>query len=76
MSQKPKILDVEWRSGRDTVGIVAIETFGKRWEAYIGVSRSLDELTDIEAIAAHGAKLPWNEAVAFFPHLKKEDYAS
>ena len=32
----PRIVGVEWRSARHTVGIVAVQTGPKRWKAYIG----------------------------------------
>ena len=32
----PKILGIEWRSGINTVGIVAVESKTGRWKAFIG----------------------------------------
>lgn len=67
----PKIISVKWRSARDSVGIVAINTGRNmdQWKAYIGVSQNTDEQSDAIYIARHGAKLDKAEACAFFPEL-------
>ncbi len=83
---KNKILGVEWRSGRDSVGIVAVEhDYG--WCAYIGVAKANqinigsdiivtreplagDEKRDAQYIRSWGAKLSKEEALVFFPWLK------
>lgn len=69
-----KILNSEWRSARDTVGIVLIENDMGKQSARIGVARSPDEFVDAVLIAQNGAKLSFREAQAFFPFIKKEDY--
>lgn len=84
-----KIVGIEWRSGIDSVCIVAVE-YGKYWQAYIGASRqsfhgvdwevnpSYDEPEHHEITekrtAEHGCKLSWHEAQAFFPNLDIERY--
>lgn len=68
-----KILAVEWRSGRDTVGIVAVGT-PDEWKAYIGVAHGLDPEDDARYIASWGAKLSVEEAGAFFPYLPISGY--
>lgn len=67
----PKIISVKWRSARDSVGIVAINSGRNmtQWKAYIGVSQNTDELADALYIARHGARLTRSEACAFFPEL-------
>ena len=66
---------VEWRSGRDTVGIVLrYDSMVEKYIAFIGVAKGLDENADIEYIYGYGAKLTFREAVAFFPYLKEEEY--
>ena len=68
-------VDVVWRSGKDTVGIVVIQDeFTGKLKAYIGVGANIDEETDIKIIADWGARLTSEEATPFFPHLKNEDW--
>lgn len=70
-----KILGVEWRSGKDSVGIVAVEqSHNKRWRAYIGVAQNLTENSDAKHIADWGAKLNRREALAFFPYLDPDKF--
>ena len=65
-----RILGVEWRSGKDTIGIVAVEqSYNKKWRAYIGVAKGLSPNSDIHYISDWGAKLSRREALAFFPYL-------
>lgn len=71
--EKPNILGVKWRSARDCVGIVAIQSYNG-WKAYIGYARSWNEEQDAEYIAAHGAHLKPEEAHAFFPDLDATKY--
>lgn len=69
----PEILDVKWRSARDTVGIVAIKTH-RGWKAYIGVAKIEDEANGAIYIALHGAHLMPQEAYAFFPQFDPLEY--
>lgn len=68
-----QILAIEWRAAVDTVGFVAV-TYGRYWQAYVGVSRGWDEKSDAIYIAENGAKLSWTEAQAFFPQLNIVEY--
>ena len=72
-----KIVQVEWRSAIDTVGIVLVKRDGDgKFRAYIGQARGFDNSAyeDAQYIAAHGAKLTFNEAKGFFPtHLSNRD---
>lgn len=69
------IIKTEWRSGVDTVGIVLIKNDQGRYKAYIGVAKNFDEDYDAEYIAANGAKLSLDEALAFFPSdFNPDDY--
>lgn len=61
------IIDVQWRSGRDTVGIVLIKTELDQYKAYIGFAEGFNDKQDANYIAAWGAKLSLVEAQAFFP---------
>lgn len=82
-----KILEMLWRSGRHTVGIIAYATpnpqNGELWcaavgfmpqETILGVYVPNDEEDEAQYIAAEGAKLSWIEAAAFFPNLNIKDY--
>ena len=80
-----KILAVEWRSARDTVGVVLIQNAVGQKSARIGTVQTIElpsigkihvgnETTDARYIADHGAKLSFQEAVGFFPWLKEEEY--
>lgn len=81
-----KIVGIEWRSGIDSVCIVAVE-YGEYWQAYIGASRVrhyeseavlINEAEDHRATevrtAEHGCNLSWQEAMAFFPKLDIRKY--
>lgn len=69
------VIDWHWRSGRDTVGIVAVWiTPGKEWTAYIGVAKGTDEGADVAYIRKYGARLTLMEAMAFFPALDPHKY--
>lgn len=81
-----KILRTAWRSGIDSVCIVAVD-YGNYWQAYIGASRvrhyesisilinepEPHEVTE-QRTAEHGCKLSWQEAQAFFPDLIIQNY--
>lgn len=74
-----KIIAIEWRSARNTVGIVAVEqAHDKKWRAYIGPvvhlfpSKRYSEDEDAQRIADGEAKLNKREAVAFFPSLNPD----
>lgn len=69
-----KIKAVEWRSGTETVGIVAVEGENGLWRAYIGVGKGYSEDGDAQHIADYGAKLSKTEAVAFFPLLDADKF--
>lgn len=67
-----KIVKYEWRSGRDTVGIVLVQKDDGRYIAYIGIvdkmTGGFNEEQDAQYIADWGAKLSLAEALAFFPN--------
>lgn len=71
-----QILKAEWRSGRDTVGIVLAEGGDGKLRAYIGVAHGDNEDFDANYIALYGARLSLDEARGFFPDLKEEEYGS
>ena len=65
----------EWRSGRETVGIVVVkDKYIKLLRAYIGVAQGLTEQSDCQHIADWGARLTKEEAMPFFPHLKEDNW--
>jgi hypothetical protein len=68
------IIEATWRSGRETVGIVAYKTFKDQWCAAIGPASTGSEEYDARQIAEWGCKLSWQEAAAFFPHLDITQY--
>lgn len=71
-----KIIQTEWRSGIDTVGIVLCQLATGKFRAYIGVAKTgEDEEVDAQHIASYGAKLRFHEAVGFFPRLVIGEYA-
>ena len=70
-----EVIKYEWRSGIDTVGIVLVKRDAGDFRAYIGVARDTSAEEDAAYIAAHGAKLTYREAFAFFPELKEAEYA-
>lgn len=76
MEYEYEVLDSEWRSGRDTVGIILTRTRGGKLRAYIGVGSGIDEEGDAQIIAAHGMRIPFREAVGFFPKIEEGDYES
>jgi hypothetical protein len=53
-----KILDVRWFTGRDTVGVVKVESDFDGILYYIGVGKGLDEQDDMQYISDWGARLP------------------
>lgn len=81
-----KIVKIAWRSGIDSVCIVAVE-YGHYWQAYIGANRikhyesvsilinepEPHQVTE-QRTAEHGCKLSWQEAQAFFPELDIKRY--
>ena len=65
----------EWRSSRDTVGIVVVrDKHTKLLKAYFGWSPGGSEQEDIQHIADYGARLTKEEAMPFFPHLKEDEW--
>ena len=75
------IIAKEWRSGKNTVGIVAVEQeHNEKWRAYIGAvahsipSERYSEEEDAQWIADYGAKLSKEEAIAFFPYLDADKF--
>lgn len=86
---KGEIIGVEWRSGIDSVCIVAVE-YGHYWQAYIGASRDIIEVNPLTQVingqmpehhittehrtSIHGCKLSWQEAMAFFPGQDPKRY--
>ena len=70
-----KILDTRWFTPRmDTIGVVAIETFGDTWKAFLGTVPGHDRQFDEQFVAAWGAGLSPEEAHGFFPHLDVAKY--
>lgn len=87
-----KIIEVKWRSALHTVGFVAYDLgFDSVWNAVVGYVPAISliptdppaivihqgtEDDDAQYIAAHGAKLLWQEAHIFFPEfdIKKFKY--
>jgi len=70
----PKIIGIEWRSGINTVGIIAVESKKGRWKAFIGglpEKGGEDPDRDAVYIARLGCKLSEDEARVFFPHIPK-----
>lgn len=70
-----KVISWVWRSGRQTVGIVAGEVADGRWRGYIGVAQDVTEEYDAQFIRDWGAKLTEAEARPFFSSLKDKPYA-
>ncbi len=73
------IIDATWRSGRETVGIVAYKTALhdpklEQWCAAIGPATTGSETYDAQQIAEWGCKLSWQEAQVFFPRLPIKKY--
>lgn len=82
---KYQILAVKWRSARHTVGFVAYATGNPtqegEWNSVVGylprlllptgqlITNDDDDELESQYIAAHGAKLSWQEAEVFFPEL-------
>lgn len=71
-----KIIEWTWRSGRQTVGIVAAEVGVGQWRGYIGVAQDVSEEYDAGFIRDWGAKLTESEARPFFPSMKDRPYAN
>lgn len=80
-----KVIATEWRSARDTVGIVLIENDAGEQSARIGVLKYVEiegcyirgaysDEEDAQYIADNGAKLSFTEAKAFFPWITEEKY--
>ena len=67
-----KIIAAAWRSGKETIGVVATDQGGGRWRAYIGGARGSDEETDAQYIADWGTKLSKREAIVFFSALNPD----
>lgn len=63
---KPNIVSVQWFSGRDTVGVVLVETKVAGYKAYIGPALDISEEKDAEYIAKWGAKITAQHARAIF----------
>jgi hypothetical protein len=53
-----KILDVRWFTGRDTVGVVKVESDFNGILYYIGTGKGLDEQDDAQYISDWGATFP------------------
>lgn len=69
------VLWKEWRSGRETVGFVAVaDRITGKWRAYVGVAKGENEEEDAWSIADWGAKLSPREAQAFFPMLDMNSF--
>ena len=76
-----KIIDAKWRTGADTVGIVAFHTIKPSigdgaWRAVIGAGQGLSTSEDTDHIADYGARLTKEEAYGFFPELDISKYVN
>lgn len=76
-----KILAVEWRSAKDTVGFVLMENEIGEQSVRVGKTKPNPDYPfvaplhdDVRYIAYNGAKLSFKEAQAFFPWIKEENY--
>ena len=69
-----EILNQEWRTGRDTVGVILIKTDTGKLKVYIGVGEGYDEDADAHSIATFGCRLKFPEAKAFFPTIEEKDF--
>ena len=69
---KNGIVDMEWRSGRYTVGLVLVKTTAG-YKAYIGPAMDISPERDAEFIVHWGALLSREEAEAFFPQIKDKE---
>ena len=73
-----KIVEAIWFSPGyqpGTIGIVLVDT-GFEKKAYIGAGDGIDEKTDIEKIASHGARFHLVAAKNIKEHLEKESEVS
>jgi len=52
-----KVLGVRWFTGRDTVGVVKVETEFDGIRYYVGAGKGLDEQSDMQYICDWGAKV-------------------
>ena len=66
------ILEVRWRTGYWSLGVLLLEDDIKELIAYIGVASGVSEEYDANLIAEHGMKLSRIEAVGFFPEYANE----
>ena len=66
------ILCTEWRTARDTIGILLCKNEMGQVKCYIGSGDGFDEEVDKNNIADYGAKLQMKEAIAFFPDWENE----
>jgi len=68
-----KIIGVEWRSGRTTIGIVAVEN-EEGWNAYMATVSGYNAESDAQFVADYGCYLLEREGRAFFPELNDKPY--
>ena len=68
-----KVIATKWRTARNSVGFVAIETGLGGWKAYTGCASFGCETLDAQTIADTGCKLSKSEAIAFFPFLNPDE---
>ena len=70
-------IKVEWRQATQrTIGFVlCFDDVEKKYKTYLGVGDGLSMNTDVKYIMDYGTKMCFNEAQAFFPELKREQYA-
>ena len=69
-----EILNQEWRTGRECVGIILVKTATGKLKVYIGVGEGYDEDVDAQSIANSGCRLKFPEAKAFFPTIEEKDF--
>lgn len=68
--ENAKIVGTTWfTSGRDCIGIVAIDDKYDGLKFYIGNGNGLNEETDARHIADWGSHFPVSAGLAIFPHL-------
>jgi hypothetical protein len=66
-----KVIAVKWKTGRDCIGIVAVDT-GFGIKGYIKTVSGMDQDGDIKQVAEWGTRLEVSEIIGFFPERSEE----
>jgi hypothetical protein len=66
-----KVIAVAWKTGRECIGIVAVDT-GFGIKGYIKKVEGMDQDSDITQIAEWGTRLEVSELEGFFPNRLEE----